>query len=203
MKNSRLRFSAVLVLTAAVLSSCLPDIDNPPPPGTPAVDPKLIGNWGGTDKAGNGEYQLSVFPRASGWADLVYVSKINSAADKNADIAVYEGYTTTVKDEHYLCFRDRPSEPSGDTTRGPAWHMAHYELAPAGTLAIQIFTDDSLAKLISSAGLKGTVKDDGSSKEVHVTATVKELTEMISRKGWRAFVSDENDAALKFTRARR
>ena len=64
------------LLTLISLSSCYPEFKNPiPPPSELKADSQILGTWTRTFKVDQYEYkeQLSIFPRNSGWIDVVWI----------------------------------------------------------------------------------------------------------------------------------
>lgn len=168
------------------LSGCIPEFENPlPPPAKLEPDAKILGNWisSGADPD---NAQLSFFARDSGWVDILYVTQIGG--DDGIDTSILEGYTTTVKKDDFICFRARQKDSDGKTSTSTnsvvTYLIAQYTFPHRRSLRLAFFSDDTIAKLITSGELKGRVIDRTNDVDsVIVTASSQELVTLISKKG--------------------
>ena len=97
------------ILLSICFSSCYPEFKNPiPPPAELKADPQILGTWVRTYKGGQSEYkeQLSIFPRRSGWIDVVWIYDIDKKEPSDGiNLLVLEGYNTSVNKQRFLCLR--------------------------------------------------------------------------------------------------
>ncbi|MDA0577753.1 MAG: hypothetical protein O3B24_06610 [Verrucomicrobia bacterium] len=189
---------ACVALLSLIGAACVPEFQNPLPVAPDMrPDPALLGTWAGAVDADNGS-QVSFFPRANGWMDIVHITDSNGSVQR-CDVSRYEGYSTTVEDERYLCLRvvGDPGVPV-DATNG--YYIARYAIAPADALAIQLFDQKSVRALIEQDALQGTITEGEHVDTIRVTSSPARLVAAILEAGAGAFVST-NDT-MRFTRMR-
>jgi hypothetical protein len=200
------------------LASCYPEFKNPiPPPPELKADNQILGTWVRTFKADQTEYkeQLSIFPRSSGWIDVVWIYDIDRKGPGDGiNLLVFEGYSTSVNKQRFLCLRFREKDfdwaHQKDHSRGDRevagrsivyWTIVNYETPDSDELIIKPFSTQRVEELIEKGKLKGDVVKKEWSKEqglsldkVTVTSSSDELVEVISKEGAGAFIwQDAND----------
>jgi len=162
------------------LTSCSPRFKNPiPPPPELKADSQILGTWTRTFKVDQYEYkeQLSIFPRNSGWIDVVWIYDIDRGPSTDGiNLLVLEGYSTSVNKQRFLCLRFRKKDFSwilrdkdysrSDNEVGASnfvvnWIIVNYETLNNGELVIKPFSTQRVEELIKKGKLKGeVVKDD-------------------------------------------
>lgn len=212
-------YSVLSLLLLISLVSCYPEFKNPisPPPELKA-DPQILGTWVRTYKVDQSEYkeQLSIFPRSSGWIDVVWIYDIDKKESVDGiNLLVLEGYSTSVNKQRFLCLRVRKRDfnwagqrnhswsdkEAGERPFTKDWIIVNYEIPINNELVIKPFSTQRVEELIEKGKLKGEVvkqellKTPGPTLgEVTVTSSSDELVEVISKEGAGAFIwNDAND----------
>jgi len=210
-----LMFSLVLFVA---LGSCCPIFKNPiPPPPELKADQQILGTWVRTAKVGQYESeskeQLCIFPRGSGWIDVVYIYDIDREEPGDGiNVLIFEGYSTSVNKQKFLCLRfrkkdfnwfqkaySRSDKEIGGVPFAAGWIIVNYETSSKGDLVIKCFSIPKVEELIENGKLKGEVVKEDFFKvqpfdQVLVTSSSDELIEAISREGVGAFIwQDAND----------
>jgi len=186
------------------LASCLPEFKHPiPPPPELKADQQILGTWVRTTKKGSKE-QLSIFPRSSGWTDVVYISGIDSKESQDGiNVAVFEGYSASVNKQRFLCFRLREKDvhEAEKEIGGFGYRIANYETPGNGTLIVKLFSMEKAKELVKEGKLKGEIVKQGQYfDKVTITSSSEELVEAVSREGLGAFVEPGEDDVLVFSR---
>jgi hypothetical protein len=206
------------LLLSISLASCSPIFKNPiPPPSELKADRQILGTWVRTPKVGqNGsKEQLSIFQRGSGWIDVVYIYDIdNEGSADGINVLIFEGYSTSVNKEKFLCLRFREKDfnwafqkiySRGDQKVGSEssivfWIIVNYETPSNDELIIKHFSIPKVEELIKKGKLKRELVKNDILKgqpldKVLVTSSSDELVDVISREGVGAFIwEDANDA---------
>jgi hypothetical protein len=167
--------------------SCVPEFENPLPPSPElAPDSLLVGTWLSPEDPEGGD-RLMVLPRSTGWVDVVLVSDVGS---NGADLAVFEGYSSLVGDERFLCLRERGVESSDDATRehGLRFVLSYYSVSDQGELTLAPFSYEKVQALIASGDLVESEMPRGAGTRQVVTSSADELASLILRKGSHAFI---------------
>jgi len=140
-----------------------------PPPAELKADPQILGTWVRTFKADQHEYkeQLSIFPRSSGWIDVVYIYDIESEGSADGiNLLVFEGYSASVNKQRFLCLRFREKDfnwaHQKDYSRGGEpflgyWIIVNYEAPNNDELVVKRFSTQRVGELIEKGKLKGEV----------------------------------------------
>ena len=204
------RSSLYLILSLLILisvASCYPEFKNPiPPPSELRADHQILGTWIRKTESDSKE-QLSIFQRSSGWIDVVYINDIDSKESQNGiNVGIFEGYSTFVNEHKFLCLRFRKRD-FGETDREAQdfhFYIVNYENPGKNELVIKHFSLQKVKELIEEDKLKGkVVKQQGRYiDKVIVTSSSDELNETISREGVGAFIEQNEDDILVFSRGK-
>lgn len=177
---------AALVMVG-IGSACVPVFDNPLPVSPEmTADAALVGTWSGIN-GDDGGSQLSIYPRRSGWLDILFVTDLDGASDDGVRVQHYDGYTTAIDQDRLLCLREHGVRGGDVSTNG--YLLASYRVAPSGQLNIQLFAQAEVRKLIEAGKLKGTIQDDQYGGSIRVTTPSERLLTTIVTEGVSAFVS--------------
>jgi hypothetical protein len=194
------------LLLLIFLASCYPQFKNPiPPPPEQKADHQILGTWVGTNESGSKE-QLSIFQRSSGWIDVVYINDIDSRESKDGiNVVVFEGYSTFVNKQKFLCLRFREKDWEGRDREAEDFYflIVNYDTPSDDELIIKLLSLQKVKELIKEGKLKGEVVKRGRySDKVTVTSSSDELIEAISREGVGAFIEQDEDDILVFSRGK-
>ncbi len=216
----------LLLFLLVYLASCYPEFKNPiPPPPELKPDNKILGTWIRTCKSDQDEYkeQVSIFPRSSGWVDVVWIYDIDKKGSGDGiNLLILEGYSTSVKKQQFLCLRFREKDFNNlvradqkDRRHGDKrveqepftahWIIANYETTNINELVIKPFSTRRIEELIEKGRLKGEVvkgelfnKQEPFLDKVTITSSSDELAEVISDEGAGAFILDDMNDTLRF-----
>ncbi len=189
------------------LASCYPTFKNPiPPPPKIKTDHQMLGTWVRTTDESGSKQQLCIFPRSSGWIDVVVITNIDSNVSIDGpgiNVFVLEGYSTFVNKQRFLCLRlrekdlkDRPRE-----VEDSYFLITNYEVPSNGQLIMRPFSEQKVRELIKEGKLQGEVIKRGQYVDkVSVTSSSDELVEVISKEGVGAFIEQGKDDILVFSR---
>jgi hypothetical protein len=189
--------------------SCQPEFVNPLPlPAEPKVDIQITGFWWRTTEGD--DQQLLVYPRKDGWVDIIYVYDINSKLSADGvSVLIFEGYTTSLGDQKYMCFRLRKKD-IGVQTRGAApeklnFLMVNYKLSNNGDLVVNTFSSEEVKKLINQDKLSGQIfeRDLANGQldtSVVVTSSSTELAKVLSEEGVQRFIGQGKYDTMTFTK---
>ena len=189
-KFRSLLYSILSLFLLVFLASCYPEFKNPiPPPPELKADHQILGTWVRTLKADQYEYkeQLYIFPRGSGWIDVVWIYDIDREEPADGiNVLVFEGYSTSVNKQKFLCLRfrekdfnwafqkpySRSDKEIGGVPFAAYWIIVNYETSSKGDLVIKCFSIPKVEELIKKGKLKGgIVKEDASKATVFENAT--------------------------------
>ncbi|MHC4539313.1 MAG: hypothetical protein ACYS74_05975 [Planctomycetota bacterium] len=178
------------LLLSIYLASCYPEFKNPiPPPPEPKADHQILGTWiRTTDESGSKE-QLSIFHRSSGWIDVVLINEI-----------------AFVNRQKFLCLRFRKRDFSHRDREAQEFHfyIVNYETPSKDKLVVKHFSIRKVKELIKEGKLEGVVvKQQGQYyDDVTVTSSSDELVKVISKEGVGAFIEQDKDDILVFSRSK-
>ena len=185
-------------------SGCVPEFKNPlPQPENLKPDAILLGNWVNKEyKKGDVEFMhVLVFARADGWMEFVEISRKES--DKGVEVYQYEGYSTSVGKDKFLCFRPlrtNPTERVEENMRNHAYWLAHYKVNRR-TFHLTIFSESKIETLIEAGELKSEIVEVENIDDFTVTSSSEALTSLIAKKGVETFI--DKDEVNEFSRAKR
>jgi hypothetical protein len=210
-RNVREKYRGSLCLVLSILGliclvSCYPEFKNPlPPPPELKADPQILGTWLGTNEAGSKE-QLLIFQRSSGWIDVVLIDEIDSKESEDGiNVGIFEGYSTSVNRQKFLCLRVRKKDYSHVDPREigePPFYIVNYETPSDNKLIIKHFSIEKIEELIKEGKLKGEIAKGQYVDKVTVTSSSDELVEVISREGAGAFIEQDPNYNLVFSRSK-
>ncbi len=207
------KYHALLFLSLFLLiclTSCYPFFKNPlPPPSEMKVDPQLSGVWILTTQSGH-KQEMFVFPRSSGWFDMLYVSNIDGEdSSKGIEVSIMEGYNTTVNNDKFLCLRLRNRDITDpNEEKNINYMIVNYEITTNDELNIKLFSGEKVKNLIKVGKLQGEIVTEDALKEdilglifkgvftyetFYVTASPEELKEVIAKEGLKAFLATASD----------
>ncbi|MHC4508264.1 MAG: hypothetical protein ACYTAO_04790 [Planctomycetota bacterium] len=196
------------LLLSIYLASCYPEFKNPiPPPPEPKADHQILGTWiRTTDESGSKE-QLSIFHRSSGWIDVVLINEIDSKhSEDGVNVGIFEGYSTFVNRQKFLCLRFRKRDFSHRDREAQEFHfyIVNYETPSKDKLVVKHFSIRKVKELIKEGKLEGVVvKQQGQYyDDVTVTSSSDELVKVISKEGVGAFIEQDKDDILVFSRSK-
>ena len=211
----KFRSSLYLILSLLLiicLASCYPEFKNPiPPPPELKADHQILGTWVGTKYSGSKE-QLLIFQRSSGWIDLVFIFNIDMKESKDGiDVLVFEGYSTSVNKQKFLCLRLREKDwKDRDKEVGEfLFYIFNYETPSKDEFIIKQVSIQKVKELIKEGKLKGQVVEEDEAKgqpfdKVTITSSsdelVKVISEVISTEGVGAFIGQDENDILVFSR---
>ncbi len=193
--NLRAIASGVILL---LVTSCVAEFLNPiPPPRNLKADPGLLGEWQTTE--GKSKMRISIYPRRSGWIDIVCIE--TNGTDK-IKLDVYEGYSATVKQDRFLCLRERElrAYTKEDQDR-PSYYIGRYKISEEGMLSFSLFDAEKIKAMVRKGELKGTIT---TGEKVIVTSKADELVSLISTKGIDSFINAATkDGTFTFSRPKK
>lgn len=193
---NRLRNAGLAFVLAMWGAACVPVFRNPisaPPELKP--DPALLGTWSSVKDSGDGT-QVSFFPRKDGWLDIVFLADLKGNSDSGLDLTLYEGYTTTIENDHVLCFRERPEKPVAEEPA--AYLLATYQVDPPTRLDVRLFANAAVRKAIETGTLEGTVETNVYADTITVTSSSARLLAAVVAQGAATFTEPEN--VMRFER---
>ena len=202
------RGSLCLVLSLLLLiclASCYPEFKNPiPPPAELKADPQILGTWVRTTDESGSKEQLCIFQRKSGWIDVVLIGEIDSKESEDGiDVGTFEGYSTSVNKQKFLCLRFRKKDYSHNNPEEfgePPFYIVNYETTGDSKLVIKHFSLEKVEELIKAGKLKGEITKGQHVDHVTVTSSSDELIEVISKEGAGAFIGQGKDDIEVFSR---
>lgn len=206
----KILYFSILLFLPVLVTSCYPLFKHPiTAPEKLKPDKNILGVW--CRKVAEGGEQLSVFPRKDGWVEIVYVYGINSKFYKDGiNLLVFEGYSTSVKENKFLCIRPRKKDllamgRKSDTLDQVGFYIVNYNLSKKGDLIVKHFSMEKLENLINSGELSGRVSktdlvEGRLTDGVEVTASSEDLVRVISDKGFKAFVEETGQGMTFFSR---
>ncbi len=179
--------------------SCVAEFLSPiPPPRDLRPDSSLLGEWKTTE--GKSTMRISIYPRRSGWIDIIC---IETNGTEKIKLDVYEGYSTTIKQDRFICLRER--EPRAykkeDKEDQSGYYIGRYKISEEGVLSFNLFDAEKIKAMVRKGELKGTI---ALGEKVIVTSKANELTSLISTKGTDSFINAaEKDGTFTFSRPKK
>jgi hypothetical protein len=201
-------YSIPCSLLLVSLASCYPKFKNPiPPPSKLKADSQILGTWVRTNES-DSKQQLLIFQRSSGWIDVIQINDIDSKeSESGISVVVFEGYSTSVNKQKFLCLRLREKDWEGkDTEVGDFYFLiVNYEATIKDKLILRLFSLQKVKELIKEGKLKGEVVRRGQASTVDVdrvivTSNSDKLVEVISREGVGAFIGQDENEILMFSK---
>ena len=206
------RFRSSLYLTLSLLlliclASCYPEFKNPiPPPAELKADPQILGTWVRTSDESGSKEQLCIFQRKSGWIDVVLIDEIDSKESEDGiNVSVFEGYSTSVNKQKFLCLRVRTKDyghVDPEEFAEPPFYIVNYEATSDNKLVIKHFSLEKVEELIKAGKLKGEITKGQYVDHVTVTSSSDEMVEVISKEGAGAFIGQDKEDTLIFSRSK-
>jgi hypothetical protein len=188
----------LLLLIGLLFSTgCVPEFENPlPAPKVMKADPALLGTWeADSDKAGY-IAQVSFFGRKSGWMDIVYVD--SPGLHDGVDVSIFEAYATNVNKDKFFCLRPRKQDDQKEMHGESNYLLAHYHLSKEGILAVSLFDQGAVERMIEEGLLKGEFKEANGKKDlVKVVSSSDEIASAIVKKGFESFISKEDTVKFR------
>ncbi len=140
--------------------SCVPDFKNPlPRPKDSRPDERILGTWISPDEVKN-KAQVSFFARKTGLMDIVDIYDIDGISSKDGvNVSIYEGYTTSVNQDKFVCFRARRKDMRGQEKKKQEFNywIAYYEISEKDILSIHLFDLNAVRALVENKKLKGEI----------------------------------------------
>jgi len=181
------------------ITSCVAEFLNPiPPPKDLKPDSTLLGEWEMTD--GQSIMKMYIYPRQSGWIDIMC---IETDANSKITLDVYEGYSATIKQNRFLCLRERKPyvDKREEKEDRSGYFIGHYKITEEGRFSFSLFDVEKMKAMVRKEDLKGTIVSGG---KVIVTAEANELVSLISKMGIDHFInSTDKDGTFTFSRPKK
>ena len=179
-----------------LITSCVAEFLNPiPPPKDLKPDSTLLGEWEMTE--GKSTMRVYIYPRRTGWIDIICIETDGTDRIK---LDVYEGYSAAVKQDRFLCLRER--EPRAykkeDKEDRSGYFIGRYKISEEGMLSFNLFDAEKIKAMVHKGELKGTIT---SGEKDIVTSKANELISLISTKGIDRFINS-SDKGKTFTFSR-
>jgi hypothetical protein len=189
-----------MCIGTAFLAACVPEFKNPLPAESLTPDERILGVWHSSE-GGEHEEQLSIFPRRSGWIDVVWIYDINSDTSVSGiNMLVFEGYAADVEQHKFLCLRQRQKDLGEALGSDAGYLIVHYEITKAGVLFTKPLSKECVKKLIKAGILKGRVRKHAHGETITVTSSSGELTDVIAQQGVKHFLDDDDGNNRSWTR---
>ncbi len=175
------------VFCSLLIWSCVPEFTNPLPRDRDLkCDLDILGNWVSKGEKGI-DKQISIFPRKSGWVDVIYVCNINSdSLWDGMTFFVFEGYSAQSNKDKFLCLRTRKKDKNATQglfmKDGHTYMMVYYNTSKKDTLSFALLSQEKIQSLIKSGELEGKVTKSENMDRVTVTSSTEKIWELIARK---------------------
>lgn len=194
------RFLYLFLFLSICLTSCYPFFKNPlPAPADLKIDFQLSGAWILTTQSGH-KQEMFVFPRSTGWFDMLYVSNIDGEDSSNGiEVSVMEGYCTSINEDKFLCLRMRKRDINGPNEKKfLPFMIINYEISKSDELNFKLFSGEKVDKLIHEGILKTeTIREEMPLWITYdsniVSSSSDELKEVIAKEGVKAFLATSSD----------
>ncbi len=170
-----------------LLTSCVVEFINPiPPPKNLKPDPTLLGEWEIAE--GDEKVRLYFYPRPSGWIDVIL---LEMRSDHKIHLEVYEGYSTQINQDKFLCLmvRETGLKKEEDKKEPSGYHIIHYKISDEGAFSFRMFDVEKVKEMVRKGEIKGTI----TSGRTLVTSKANELVKQIQKKGAEAFTDTRED----------
>ena len=167
-----------------LVTSCVAEFLNPiPPPKNLKPDSDLLGEWEMTER--ESMMRIYIYPRPSGWIDIIC---IETGPNHKVRLDVYEGYSTRIKQERFLCLREREihAKKKEDKKDQFGYFIGHYKISENDMFSFSLFDVEKIKTMVRQGELKGTIT---SGEKVVVTSKANELIALISKKGIDGFIN--------------
>ncbi len=182
-----------------LITSCVAEFLNPIPPSKDLrPDSALLGEWETIE--GKSTMRISIYPRRSGWIDIICIE--TNGIDK-VRLDVYEGYSTTIKQDRFLCLREREARAyqKDDQEDQSGYYIGRYKISEEGVLSFNLFDAEKIKTMVRKGELKGKI---ASGEKVIVTTKANELVSLISTKGIDSFINAASkDGTFTFSRPKK
>jgi hypothetical protein len=200
MKKNRIYYLlGMWVALIPLLTSCVAEFINPiPPPKDFKADPNLLGEWEMTE--GQSMVRMYIYPRPSGWIDIIC---IETDSKNKIKLDVYEGYSTQIEQDRFLCLREREAHAYNqeDKEGQLGYFICHYKISENDLLSFSLFDVDKITAMVRKGELDGTI---GSWGKVTVTSKANVLVALISKKGVDSFISPtDKEGTFTFSRPKK
>jgi len=201
----------ILLGCVLLAGACLPEFRNglPRDPGVQTYD-RLAGSWYCVTE--NDRQELSIYPRKSGWVDIVYVYDIESSTSRDGiNVLVFEGYSVTLGEDRLMCFRLRKKDfgktKADSDPKQFSFLMARYSMPDEEELIIENFSVEKVKRLVDEGKLEGEVFERAPAEGrffpgVVVTSPSEKLGTVISEQGVEEFIGDGPYGRMTFLRKR-
>jgi hypothetical protein len=183
-KYARVGLFAIECTLILLVTSCVAEFLNPiPPPKNLKPDSALLGEWEMTER--ESMMRVYIYPRPSGWIDVIC---IETGPNNKVRLDVYEGYSTRIKQERFLCLREREihAKKKEDKKDQFGYFIGHYKIAENDMFSFSLFDVEKIKTMVRQRELKGTIT---SGEKVVVTSKANELIALISKKGIDGFIN--------------
>ena len=197
-RYARIGLFAIGCALMLFITSCVAEFLNPIPPlKNLQPDSTLLGEWEMTE--GNSIMRMYIYPRPSGWIDIIC---IETDSTHKIRLDVYEGYSTHIKQDKFLCLREREADAykKEDKEDQLGYFIGHYKIAENGMFSFSLFDAEKIKDMVQKGELKGTIN----SWKTIVTSKANELVTLISQKGMDSFInSTDKDGTFTFSRPKK
>jgi hypothetical protein len=183
-KYARVGLFAIECTLILLVTSCVAEFLNPiPPPKNLKPDSALLGEWEMRER--ESMMRVYIYPRPSGWIDVIC---IETGPNNKVRLDVYEGYSTRIKQERFLCLREREihAKKKEDKKDQFGYFIGHYKIAENDMFSFSLFDVEKIKTMVRQRELKGTIT---SGEKVVVTSKANELIALISKKGIDGFIN--------------
>jgi hypothetical protein len=200
MKKNRIYYLlGMWVALIPLLTSCVAEFINPiPPPKDFKADPDLLGEWEMTE--GQSMMKMYIYPRPSGWIDIICVEMDSKNKIK---LDVYEGYSTQIKQDRFLCLREREAHAYNQEDKEDrlGYFICYYKISENDLFSFSLFDVEKIREMVQKGELEGTI---GSWGKVIVTSKANALVALISKKGVDCFINPKNkEGTFTFSRPKK
>ena len=200
MKKNRIYYLlGMWVALIPLLTSCVAEFINPiPPPKDFKADPNLLGEWEMTE--GQSMMRMYIYPRPSGWIDIICVE---TDSKNKIKLEVYEGYSTQIKQDRFLCLREREAHAYNkeDKEDRLGYFICHYKISENDLFSFSLFDVEKIRAMVQKGELEGTITSLG---KVIVTSKANALVALISKKGIDCFINPiDKEGTFTFSRPKK
>jgi hypothetical protein len=102
---------------------------------------------------------------------------------------IYEGYTTQIKQEKFLCLKEREMIAKKEDAEESGYYIVPYKISDDGRFSFCIFDVGRINIMIRKGELKGNI----TRWKTSVTSGADELVALISAKGVDSFIDTTQD----------
>jgi hypothetical protein len=143
---------------------------------------------------------MYIYPRPSGWIDIIC---IETDSKNKIKLEIYEGYSTQIEQDRFLCLREREARAYNKEDKGDqlGYFICHYKISENGLFSFSLFDVDKITAMVRKGDLEGTVTSFG---KVIVTSQANALVALISKKGVNHFISPtDKEGTFTFSRPKK